>query len=76
MLDNIKQETWDELAIERLRALRRELERINDTFWPWIQDLGEFLEKYDEWKTEQKEHAEEDAERLARDAYGGEREDE
>jgi hypothetical protein len=55
MLDNIKPETWEELAIERLRSLRRELERMNDTLWPWIQDLGEFLEKYDEWNNEKKD---------------------
>ena len=51
-MSDISKQTWEDLAIERLREYRREFERLSDRLWPIIQDLGEFLEGYDEWKKE------------------------
>ena len=54
-MSDISKQTWEDLAIERLREYRHEFERLSDRLWPIIQDLGEFLEKYDEWKKETEE---------------------
>jgi len=54
-LDNIEPETLLDMAIERLRDYHSFFIRVSEDLWPRVQDLEEFLEKYDEWKKERED---------------------
>lgn len=52
-LDNLDAGTLLPLAMNRLVALRREMERLSEALWPAIQDLDMFIDLYEDWQKEQ-----------------------